>query len=179
MTNYKTLIPSIILYIGLSLITYMYGQRNGNLQDQVQLLEAQNSILKDKMSSMIDKTEVDRLVIQAHIEEKIRLQNPSLHQDIVPQISISIIKYADMYNVDPALLIAIASEESDFNPSAKSTAGALGIMQVMPYWSEDLDFVDKPSELKNIDTNIRAGTFIFRAYLDMFHNNRKLALSGL
>ena len=40
--------------------------------------------------------------------------------------------YPDQANVEPALLLAIARQESHFDPAAASPAGAVGLMQVMP-----------------------------------------------
>lgn len=41
-------------------------------------------------------------------------------------------RHARQYNLDPTLLVAIVHAESGFNPSARSSKGARGLMQIMP-----------------------------------------------
>ena len=43
-----------------------------------------------------------------------------------------IVEYAGQYDLDPALVAAVIRTESSFNPEAVSSAGALGLMQLMP-----------------------------------------------
>ncbi|HFL3547501.1 TPA: lytic transglycosylase domain-containing protein, partial [Clostridioides difficile] len=58
------------------------------------------------------------------------------------------------YNVDANLIKAIIKVESDFNPNTVSSAGAKGLMQLMPENCRDLG-VTNPF---NIEQNIDAGT---------------------
>lgn len=75
-------------------------------------------------------------------------------------------KYAVKYDLPPALLLAMGRSESTFNPMAVSDAGAVGLMQIMPFWIKQLPFVDNVEELFQIENNIHAGAFILRHYVD-------------
>ena len=75
----------------------------------------------------------------------------------------------------PGLLLAIIDVESGFNRYAVSNAGAVGLMQVMPFWPEQLGM--RRFQLITVDSNIRMGAAIFRFYLDREKNNVGRALA--
>jgi len=63
----------------------------------------------------------------------------------------------------PGLVMALIDVESRFNRWAVSSAGAVGLMQVMPFWPEELGM--RRFQLVRVPENIRMGTAIFRYYL--------------
>lgn len=68
--------------------------------------------------------------------------------------------------VDPELVLAVIDVESNFDRFAISSASALGLMQVMPFWVDEVGYSDK-NLLFDIDFNILLGCRILRYYLDM------------
>ncbi|MGH8293973.1 MAG: transglycosylase SLT domain-containing protein [Steroidobacteraceae bacterium] len=74
----------------------------------------------------------------------------------------------------PGLVMAVMQVESDFNRWAVSPSGAVGLMQVMPYWPERLGM--KRYELVHVVPNIRMGCAILRFYLQLTHDDVRLAL---
>lgn len=65
----------------------------------------------------------------------------------------------------PELVLAVVEVESRFDRYAISSAGALGLMQIMPFW---LDEIGKPGDnLFNTQTNLRFGCAILKYYLEM------------
>lgn len=61
---------------------------------------------------------------------------------------------ADEYGVPRAIALSLANHESGFNPDARSPAGAIGIMQLMPKTAQDLG-VDPTDPIQNIDGGMR------------------------
>lgn len=78
-------------------------------------------------------------------------------------------------NLEPSLVLAVIEVESHFDRFAISVAGARGLMQVMPFWLEEINLSDK--NLFKIRTNLRMGCTILRYYLDMESDNLGPALA--
>lgn len=81
---------------------------------------------------------------------------------------------AAKYNISESLLKAIAKAESDFNPNCISSAGAMGIMQLMPETAKGLG-VDDPYDPEQ---NIMGGAKCIAQKLKEFNGNVKLALAA-
>jgi len=96
-------------------------------------------------------------------------------------------KYSARWHVDKFLTIAVMKVESNFQESANSQSGAVGLMQIMPetaaWIASQLD--EKPEEvaddIKNLrkpETNIRYGTWYLAELEEEFKGNDVLALAA-
>src|SRR5271169_4487740 len=74
----------------------------------------------------------------------------------------------------PDLVLALIEVESRFDRWAVSPAGAVGLMQVMPFWPRQLGV---QNQLVKIAPNIRIGCEILRYYLRVEHHNWSAALA--
>lgn len=81
---------------------------------------------------------------------------------------------ANKYDVDPKLIHSIIKHESNFNPNAKSHAGAQGLMQIMPFNFETYG-ITNPFDPRQ---NIEAGTRMIKANLRKYNGNVELALAA-
>jgi len=82
------------------------------------------------------------------------------------EILTAVHQHAKRANLAPELVLAVIDVESNFDRFAISSASALGLMQVMPFWIPELGYKDK-NELFDIQTNVLLGCHILRYYLDM------------
>jgi soluble lytic murein transglycosylase-like protein len=74
----------------------------------------------------------------------------------------------------PDLILALMEVESRFDPWAVSPAGAVGLMQVMPFWPRQLGV---QNQLVRVAPNIRMGCEILRYYLRVENRNWPRALA--
>lgn len=77
----------------------------------------------------------------------------------------SVHREATAAGIRPDLVLAVIEIESGFDRYAVSRAGAQGLMQVMPFWREE---IGRPHDnLTEIDTNLRYGCRILQYYLGL------------
>lgn len=85
-----------------------------------------------------------------------------------------IAKTAAKHQMDPKLLHAVIQAESAYNPHAVSSAGAVGLMQLMPDTARRYGVTDRHDAEQNVD----GGTRYLKDLLAMFNSNLKLAVAG-
>jgi soluble lytic murein transglycosylase len=91
--------------------------------------------------------------------------------------------HAAHYDLDPALLAAVIETESKFNASARSDAGAVGLMQLTPGTAEGIAQYTGGhnfhlSDLTNPEINVRYGAWYLRHLLDRYDQHERLALAA-
>ena len=80
---------------------------------------------------------------------------------------------ASRARLPPEMVLAVIDVESTFNPYAVSSAGAQGLMQVMPFWRKELGH----RRLVDIGDNLLMGCTILRYYYDMEKGDWNRALA--
>ncbi len=108
-------------------------------------------------------------------EDALRLYYPLDFSEVIA-------RRAQERDLAPHLVFAMIRQESAFDMSARSRAGARGLMQMMPATGRELagrlGLRYSSDRLSDPDYNIRLGTLYIRQVLDMFDGNVELALAG-
>lgn len=91
--------------------------------------------------------------------------------------------YGEEARVNPKLLVAIAYAESEFNPRAHSSAGAIGLMQIVPERNSWREYERRcgrmsASSLHQPRVNICFGAHIFGEFLRSHHGDNDRALAA-
>jgi soluble lytic murein transglycosylase-like protein len=104
---------------------------------------------------------------------KILVLNGRTELSLAREIAYAVHKYAGVYKKDPDLILSIIRHESHFIPGRVSSAGAVGLMQVLPGWQET---VCEGLDLENITENIHCGTRVY-SYYEIGYKDIMIALT--
>lgn len=125
--------------------------------------------LEQLSGDQVDETRLTQAILQAHPDGNvlaIQLRTSPFDRFIS--------KAANTYDIDPSLIKAVVQVESNFDPLAVSSAGALGLMQLMPSTAERFE-LDDPFHAEG---NIMAGSQYLRILLDKYNNDVEMALAA-
>jgi soluble lytic murein transglycosylase-like protein len=114
----------------------------------------------------------ERAVWFASMEPRLEryVKNPREREQILHYVHCE----AKRVDVPPELVLAVMDVESRFDRYAVSSAGAVGLMQVMPFWPRELGMTNE--QLVRIPDNVRMGTTILGYYLRKERGNYQRAL---
>jgi soluble lytic murein transglycosylase-like protein len=87
-------------------------------------------------------------------------------------------KYSVEYELDPLLILSLIKQESGFWEDANSSAGAIGLMQLMPTTALEVEKDLIMADLIRAERNIKIGTKYLRKLVDQFHGNVTYALAA-
>jgi len=154
------------------------GQRDPGLRQVVAAAISGKPCFEDKYDDVVWYA-----VMQPRVERRLRQQPPDLRlgedigataQRILRAVHCESSKQT-MLRDRPQLVLAVIDVESSFDPFAVSSAGAVGMMQVMPFWPRELGLSTR--DLLDVEMNIRMGTSILAYYLERERGDYRRALS--
>ena len=116
-------------------------------------ISQKNKTVKNESNKNYVTADVSNLTVDERIENAVQL-------------------YSNKYGVDSNLVKAIIKTESNFDPNVVSSAGAKGLMQLMPENCRDLG-VEDPF---NIEQNIEGGVKHIKEYIDRYDGDIEMAL---
>lgn len=82
-------------------------------------------------------------------------------------------RMSEKYNVPEQFIRSVIRAESDFNPNSLSSAGAMGLMQLMPETAKSVGVTDPYDP----EQNIEGGTKLLKSYIDKY-GDLKLVLAA-
>lgn len=111
-------------------------------------------------SSFKDRFDAEVWLVDMSARLKPFIKDPKQRLELLKSIH----REASKANLKPDLVLALIQIESRFDRYAVSSAGAQGLMQVMPFWKNE---IGRPKDnLTDINTNLRYGCRILQFYLD-------------
>ncbi len=125
-----------------------------HLSDRIPTSKIDPQALDSKLMASVE----NQRAVADFFEKKYKLERSKIEEYVSNAVLI-----AKEVNIDPVLLLAVISVESNFNPNSKSHAGAEGLMQVMTAIHKDkYALYGGPTDAVKPEVNIRVGAYILK-----------------
>ncbi|MBD8035656.1 lytic transglycosylase domain-containing protein [Solibacillus sp. A46] len=138
------------------------------------LLENSNNSTDLAGSHYLQATSVTPTNLESYMKDYTRNNDINNFFNGAEKYQAEIAAAAKKYNIPEKLITAVMKQESNFNPSAISGAGASGLMQLMPATANYLGVKDRFDP----EQNIMGGAKYLRQMLNQFDNNIETALAA-
>lgn len=114
----------------------------------------------NEASSFFDRFEAEVWLVDMSGRLKRYVKDPQQRLELLKRVHAE----AKRAGIEPELVMSVIHVESAFDRFAISRAGAQGLMQVMPFWKNE---IGRPKDnLTQIETNLRYGCTILKHYID-------------
>jgi len=127
--------------------------------------EEEERLRRDLQTPQVEPPDFEQVVWLQDMKQLIKPQVPDERE--AETIARWVYIYSQRFDLSPELVLAVIAVESQFDHFAVSNVGARGLMQVMPFWKNELG--SKTDNLFEIETNVRYGCAILHMYKDRYH----------
>jgi soluble lytic murein transglycosylase-like protein len=149
-----------------SLSAFPATQERPDADMRATLIDAVNS-----SDSFADRFDAEVWLVDMSSRLQSRVKDPQERLKILKQVHYE----ATRAQLEPELVLALINVESNFDHFAISSAGAQGLMQIMPFWLDEIGRVN--DNLFDINTNLRFGCTILNIYLKREKGDMRKALA--
>lgn len=154
----------------LLLAAYSLAASNSNTADTDELRQFLKTTIH-QADSFTDRFDAEVWLVDMSARLKPFIASPKERLSLLRAVH----REATKAELKPDLVLALIEIESRFDPYAISRAGAQGLMQVMPFWKNEIGRPD--DNLTNINTNLSYGCRILQFYLKKERGNWMKALA--
>jgi soluble lytic murein transglycosylase-like protein len=129
-----------------------------------------------RLRAELDAAKGELQLAQAQLERANSIMGFSARFKVSADLATDIYEVALAQGIEPELGFRLVRVESQFNPRATSSAGAIGLTQVIPSTAKYFDKTITRERLYEPRTNLRVGFRYLRTLIDEYHGDLRLAL---